>query len=52
MPECKALLYQSLKWKCPGPKTGAQLPGGQQLPSVQVADGAAGWNTSAKPSMQ
>jgi hypothetical protein len=41
--------------KSPGPKTVAQLPSGQQLPSGgrnQVADGAAGWKTSAKPSMQ
>jgi hypothetical protein len=48
-------LYQILKWKAPIRKTGAQLPGGQQLPGAggdQVADGVAGWNTSAKPSMQ
>jgi hypothetical protein len=41
--------------KMPRSRTGAQLPGGQQLPGAncdQVADGAAGWNTSAKPSMQ
>src|SRR5665213_261505 len=46
---------QRLEQKCPGPKTGAQLPGGQQLPGRgvnQVADGAPGWNCSAKPSMQ
>ena len=42
--------------KNPGPKTGAQLPGGQQLPGDrsdnQVADAGAGRKTSAKPSMQ
>jgi hypothetical protein len=42
----KNALDQMLKQKCPGPGTGAQLPGGQQLPGESVADqlavGAAG----------
>ncbi|MGD0847006.1 hypothetical protein [Bradyrhizobium sp.] len=46
VPNTKMYLIQRLKLKCPGPKTGAQLPGGQQLPGeagpVQLAVGVAG----------
>src|SRR5712671_5180123 len=39
MPRYKASLYQILEWKCPGPVTGAQLPGGQQLPGRRRRSG-------------
>ena len=56
MPTWKIPLDQMLERKCPGRMTGAQLPGRQLLPGderpAQLACGPAGWNTSAKPSMQ
>ena len=57
VPNTGCELFQALKQKSPGPRTGAQLPGGQQLPGAkfrftQLAVAAPGWNCSAKPSMQ
>ena len=36
----------------PGVETGSREENASNQGSGQVADGAAGWNTSAKPSMQ
>jgi hypothetical protein len=35
VPNTRCELFQSLKQKSPGRKTGAQLPGGQQLPGAK-----------------
>jgi hypothetical protein len=34
VPKWKIYLFQILKQKCPSQLTGAQLPGGQQLPGA------------------
>jgi hypothetical protein len=57
VPKARFELFQSLKQKAPVQRTGAHLPGGQQLPGAkfrftQLAVADAGWNCSAKPSMQ
>jgi hypothetical protein len=35
VPNTGCELFQALKQKSPGPRTGAQLPGGQQLPGAK-----------------